>query len=343
MDATNSEDETGHGFDGGWVKMHRQLRNERVFQDPHLWQLYCYLVFRARHQPGAVSLAVGRNTTTKWLDVGQVIVGRDALAEALNVKPTTVWDRLLRLEKLGMVSVDSDNHKSVVSVINFQGSQYVEPVDIDKQVTTNKQPVGKRSSSKRQPGDTNRECKNEKNQKNQKNETRERESIGTPSQTEVEDEIRKYIQELNEPRCAELKIELEESDRELRAKRDEMAQLETEALKLEPGTPKRLEMKRQYDNIQDRVTWLENYDLKRKSLKEQIELGSFRLSDSDIEATARQMVNYVDAGRIKSDWKKEIRIWVTRDINPKTKSSSSSIYQPRKKSPLEVRPDRCFQ
>jgi hypothetical protein len=309
--------------------MFRQLQNERVFHDPHLWQLYCYLVFRARHKPGAVSLTVGRNTTTTWLDVGQIVTGRDALGEALNVKPTTVWDRLLRLEKLGMVSVDSDNHKSVVSVINFQGSQYVAPVDIDKQVTTNRQPVGKRSSSKRQPGDTNKECKNEKNQKN---ETRERESIGTPSQQEVEDEIRKYIQELNEPRCAELKIELEESDRELQAKRDEMEQLKNEALKLEPKSPKRLEMKTQHDQIESRVNWLENYDLRRKSLKDQIELGTFRLSDSDIEATARSMVSYVDAGRIKSDWKKEIRIWVNREINPKAKGATSSIYQPRKRS-----------
>jgi hypothetical protein len=68
------------------------------------------------------------------------------------------------------------------------------------------------------------------------------------------------------------------------------------------------------------------------SLKEQIQLGAFRLSKSEIEATARQMVNYVNAGRIKSDWKKEIRIWVTREINAKTKSASSSIYQPKKRS-----------
>jgi hypothetical protein len=311
--------------------MFRQLQNERVFHDPHLLQLYIYLVFKARHKPGAVSLTVGRNTTTKWLDVGQVIVGRDSLGEALNVKPTTVWDRLLRLQKLGMVSVESDNHKSIVSVINFQGSQYVEPVDIDKQVTTNRQPVGKRSSSKRQPGDTNRECKNEKNQKN---ETRERESIGTPSQQEVEDEIRKYIQELNKPRCAELQSKLEESvhGRELKANRVKMAQLETEALKLEPGTPESLDVKRQYDNIKSRVDWLENHSMQLNSLKEQIQLGAFRLSKSEIEATARQMVNYVNAGRIKSDWKKEIRIWVTREINAKTKSASSSIYQPKKRS-----------
>ena len=144
-------------FDGGWVKMFRQLQNERVFQDPHLWQLYCHLMFKARHKAGAVALQVAGNTTTVWLKVGQCIVGRNMLGEELNCKSTTAWDRLKRLEGFGMITVESDSHKSVVSVINYQGSHYVEPVDVDKQVTAKRQPVGKQVSARRQPSDTNRE------------------------------------------------------------------------------------------------------------------------------------------------------------------------------------------
>jgi hypothetical protein len=155
MEADNQEVEAE--FDGGWVKVYRQLENERVFHDPHLWQLYCYLLFKARHQPGAVSLQVAGNTTTVKLEVGQLIVGRNRLGEELNCNPTTAWDRLKRLEGFGMITVESDSHKSVVSIVNYQGSQYVEPVDVDKQVTAKRQPVGKRLTSSRQPSDTNRE------------------------------------------------------------------------------------------------------------------------------------------------------------------------------------------
>jgi hypothetical protein len=342
MDATNSEDETGHGFDGGWVKMFRQLQNERVFHDPHLWQLYCYLVFRARHKPGAVSLAVGRNTTTKWLDVGQVIVGRDALAEALNVKPTTVWDRLLRLEKLGMISKDSDNHKSVVSVINFQGSQYVEPVDIDKQVTTNRQPIGKRSSSKRQPGDTNKECKNEKNQKN---ETRERESICTPSQQEVEDEYRKYLEEINQTECLEQKEKLRNAEAQMDVMLADGSKLKKEWEALPKDSPNWLEkrgvLNRTYEDYQDK---------KSEVLQIQKEINDEQtfVPEKKITSTSRQLINYIQSGKVDvREWKSTLRIWANREIeNPKgiPFSNSNRSNQPEsKRKPLEVRPDRHFR
>jgi hypothetical protein len=155
MEADNQEVEAE--FDGGWVKVHRQLQNERVFHDPHLLQLYFHLLCKARYKAGAYSYLVAGHKATIWLGVGQCIVGRNMLGEELNCRPTTAWDRLKRLQGFGMITVESDNHKSVVSIINYQGSHYVEPVDVDKQVTASRQPSDKQVTASRQPGDTNKE------------------------------------------------------------------------------------------------------------------------------------------------------------------------------------------
>lgn len=308
-------------FDGGWVKMFRQLQNERVFHDPHLWQLYCHLMFKARHKAGAVALQVAGNTTTVWLKVGQCIVGRNMLGEELNCKSTTAWDRLKRLEGFGMITVESDSHKSVVSVINYQGSHYVEPVDVDKQVTAKRQPVGKRLTSSRQPSDTN---KKGKNVKNDKNETIESESIGTPSQEEIKNQIRQYIEEYNEPRSLEQKRELEEVKRQMSDDDALMEELKSRSKKVEKGSPEWNQLKSEHDSIRDGVKRYEQ-DQKRRKLETSIQSESVRLSDDVIEETSRQFWSYIEAGRIQaSKWKEEIRIWVNRDINRSRQKQMSS-------------------
>lgn len=101
----------------GWVKLPRWLLNEGLFADEHLWQLYCWLLLRARHRPGSVAVKLGKGKRQVRLKVGDVIVGRDSLGNALGSSPTTVWKRLLRLQRLGYVQLRSEQQVTIVSIV----------------------------------------------------------------------------------------------------------------------------------------------------------------------------------------------------------------------------------
>jgi hypothetical protein len=295
-------------FDGGWVKLHRQIQNERVFQDPYLLQLYCHLLFKSRHKAGAVSLPVAGHTTTAWLNVGQCIVGRNRLGEDLNCKPSTVWDRLKRLEGLGMITVESDNHKSVVSIINYQGSHYVEPVDVDKQVTASRQPSDKQVTASRQPGDTK---KKGKKVKKDKNDTIERESIGTPTRQEIEEEYLSYIKNINEPIIQEETQKLKVVEEEIEKVNEELKKLHEEGTALPQGDDR----KEKYNRYQSKQCDLQDLKDKKNKIERDIEFKAIKIPKRTMGSTIRNFENHFNRGLIKSSvWKDTLRSWVERDV-----------------------------
>jgi hypothetical protein len=306
MEADNQEVEAE--FDGGWVKVYRQLENERVFQDPYLWQLYSHLLFKARYEAGAVPLKVAGHTTTVWLQVGQCIVGRNMLGEKLHCSPSTAWDRLKRLEGFGMITVESDNHKSVVSIVNYQGSHYVEPVDVDKQVTASRQPGDKQVTARRQPSDTK---KKGKKVKKDKNDTIERESIGTPTRQEIEEEYLSYIKNINEPIIQEDTQKLKVVEEEIEKVNEELKKLHEEGTALPQGD-ERKEKQRRHQS--EKYKWQDLVDEKNK-IERDIESKAIKVPKRKMDSTIRNFENHFNRGMIKSSvWKDTLGSWIEKDL-----------------------------
>ncbi len=173
-----SEEYEGRESLQGWVKMHRRYANEPVFQDENLWRLFSWLLLYARHTPGPVGMASGRGGKRLIrLEAGQLVTGRKKLASVLGWPESSVKNRLQKLQDLGVISVEVDSQFSIVTVTNFQGEQFIPPVEKDSQRTTKGQSKTNQRPTKGQPKDNQRtQRKNVQNVLNEKNDTREGES-----------------------------------------------------------------------------------------------------------------------------------------------------------------------
>ncbi len=104
---------------GNWLKLHRQVIESAVFADPHLYQLWTWLLVRAAYRVQHVPMTTGRGTIIVTLAPGQLVTGRSQGSIALGVPESTFRNRLSRLESMGMITIEKDTHWSVVSITNW--------------------------------------------------------------------------------------------------------------------------------------------------------------------------------------------------------------------------------
>jgi hypothetical protein len=107
------------GLELGWVRLWRKIVNSAVFADPHLLQLWCWILMRANHIRRAVPVWTGRGQTLVDLAPGQLIFGRNTAAKALKCPGSTIQGRLQTLKKLKMVVIQPVTHYSVISIVNW--------------------------------------------------------------------------------------------------------------------------------------------------------------------------------------------------------------------------------
>ena len=103
----------------GWFQLWRRSIDSAVFADPHLWQLWCWILTRANWTRNTVSVKTGRGNTLVDLSPGQFLFGRDTAAERLNCPPSSIRNRMQTLKKHKMVDINPYRHYSVVTVINW--------------------------------------------------------------------------------------------------------------------------------------------------------------------------------------------------------------------------------
>jgi len=138
----------------GWIKFHRKILDNAIFQNPELFQLFSYCLLMANHSEASF-LWNGKEET---LEKGSFITGRKAIARDLNQKESSVYKRLKTLEKLNTISVKSNNKFSIVKVLNYSIYQ--------EEVTTGEQQSNNKVTSKEQQSNTNKNDKNVKNVRN---------------------------------------------------------------------------------------------------------------------------------------------------------------------------------
>lgn len=85
-----------------------------------------------------MSVKTGRGNTEVWLDPGQMIFGRYAVAKKLKQKPSALYTRLKKLEKLGNCNTRNNTHFTIVTVIKWSSyAEHIIPIATRK--TTPKQ------------------------------------------------------------------------------------------------------------------------------------------------------------------------------------------------------------
>ena len=111
----------------GYIKMYRQIIDSDVWCDAYKFKLWSYCLMKACHKPQNV--LVGNRIVR--LDKGQFITGRSGIEEEYNrnckkedyITGVTLFRWLKLFEKMDMISIDSTNKYSVITVSNWDKYQ----------------------------------------------------------------------------------------------------------------------------------------------------------------------------------------------------------------------------
>lgn len=102
-----------------YIKLHRKILDNGVFADAELLKVFVWCILRAN---STLKEVYGRK-----VEVGQFVTGRVTSSEELHLKPSTVYDRMKRLQKQGYIKIDSNTKNSLVTVVKYAQYQYNEP------------------------------------------------------------------------------------------------------------------------------------------------------------------------------------------------------------------------
>ena len=144
----------------GWVKMHRKIQEWGWYKDGNTFRVFIHLLLNAAIEDGYyMGYEVKR---------GQVIIGRKALSDQLNLSERQVRTALNHLKSTNEITIKTTNKFSIVTINNFgkyqdrlSDSDQQNDQQNDQQVTSN------RPASDQQPTTykeyKNKECKNNNN------------------------------------------------------------------------------------------------------------------------------------------------------------------------------------
>lgn len=131
----------------GWIRLHRKLLEDEVFQQEKLLKVFVWCLLKASHKEHKQLVGLVQVPLKK----GQFVTGRIKAATELDMPESTAWRLMKLLEKLKIISIKSNNKFSVVTLEKYEVYQ-----SEDKKVNN------KRTANEQQM-DTNKNGKNEKN------------------------------------------------------------------------------------------------------------------------------------------------------------------------------------
>lgn len=123
----------------GYVKLWRCVEDTGLIGQPSAFYLYTYLLLKATHKPK--SFVIGGAVFD--LQPGQIIVGRNKLAEDTGLSVRQIRTSLDMLKKLSLIATKTTNKCTVVSIVNWNTYQNSQPApdqlivqQIDQQTTS---------------------------------------------------------------------------------------------------------------------------------------------------------------------------------------------------------------
>ena len=136
----------------GYVKLWRCIEDTGLVGQPTAFYLYSYLLLKATHK--AKSVVVSGAVFN--IDAGQIVIGRNKLADETGLSVQKVRTALELLKKLSIITCKSTNKCTVVSLVNWDIYQNNKPAhnQQDNQQSTSAQPAPNQHLT------TIQECKN---------------------------------------------------------------------------------------------------------------------------------------------------------------------------------------
>lgn len=140
----------------GWIKVHRKLLENPIFDNPQLLKMWIWCLLKAYHKP--TKQLVGLQEIE--IKEGEFVTGRHKGASELKVNPSTFYKHLKLLESMQMIRLKSSNKMTIIIVENW-GKYQIDEIEKYQQ-SNNKR------TTKEQQNNTNKNIKNDKNEKNNK-------------------------------------------------------------------------------------------------------------------------------------------------------------------------------
>ena len=101
----------------GWIKLHRKILDNGIFSDAELLKVFIWCLIKAN------SSIKQKNVYDVKLKTGQFITGRVSASEELLMKPSTVHNRLKKLQRMQYITLKSTTKYTIVQVKNFSKYQ----------------------------------------------------------------------------------------------------------------------------------------------------------------------------------------------------------------------------
>ena len=134
---------------GGWVKLHRKIRDNCFYHRSAYVHLWVHLLLEANHDPKEFFW----NGEMLSIGAGQLITGRTQLSEDTGIPSSTIEDILNSLEKQQQIRQQKTTKFRIISIVNWSAYQSSDNKSDNKATT------------KQQQSDTNKKYKKEKKEK----------------------------------------------------------------------------------------------------------------------------------------------------------------------------------
>ena len=139
----------------GWIKLHRSLLENALFDDADMLKLWVLCLFKATHKPKKVLI----EKQLIPLEPGQFVTGRFALAAEFNegappkkrATPISLYRWLNKLQTWQKVNIKTTSKYSIITILNWHEYQQ------------NEQQMNNRRTTDEQQMNTNKNVKNVKN------------------------------------------------------------------------------------------------------------------------------------------------------------------------------------
>ena len=138
--------------ENGWICLHRKIIDSMVFQNEGLLKLWIWCLAKANHETAWVPFVTGRSVSSVKVKPGQFIFGRKSAAKELMMDESTIYKRMKLLEKHKNLTIESNTHYSIISIINWDTYQNIK---LNGNIESNRQVTGKEQASNTNNNDNN--------------------------------------------------------------------------------------------------------------------------------------------------------------------------------------------
>lgn len=100
----------------GFITLHRKILESAIFENPNELKVWIWCLCRANWSDNTVFFS-GEEINVRR---GQFIFGRFTGSDECNMNPNTFYKILKKLEKAGMILINSNNKKSLLTVVKYE-------------------------------------------------------------------------------------------------------------------------------------------------------------------------------------------------------------------------------